>query len=1115
MRQLFILGLVCFSLMVVAQPANDICNNAISLGTLPLGAGTCRTGDNTNANPEFPYPFQSGCSGSLFQDWPAADVWYTFTTPLLANEVQIQISGDIVNPNVAIYGGSCGGLIGIGCGSYNSFGTFRVAPVTAGRVYYVQVSGGNETDVGEFQICLTATDNPNICVAATNFTVNPAPNNGYYSPGQTVNFCFAVTEFVQRSTNWFHGITISPGAGYTPGSLTPVSTPASCDGNGDWAFYNTITSSATGTSAGTGFYYDSGLGGPLDGDPGNNYGDNCTNNTWNFCWSLQIPSYPTVAACLNASQDLGITIETWGDGEIGSWSSFSCQADPLVNFSAVLQCCPLPITSSTPPGCGGTCTGTATAIGTGVDPHTYTWDNGQTGSTITGLCSGNYNVTVVDQNNCESYATVTVGASTPLTLNGSSTNVTCFGANNGGAIVTTIGGVAPFNFAWNNSISINNDTLSNLGLGSYSVIVTDASGCTATRSYTITEPTQLIVSLVDSQSVSCFGAADGAIDINATGGQPNYVYSWSNGAATQDLVGIIGGNYIVTVSDAANCRDTFSITITDANQVSIISTVDSISCAGQNDGKINIDVSGGASGSSVGFTFLWGNGNTTDSLTNLGIGNYSVTISDANACSIALSFSLGTPSLISPTYTIDSLGCNLFNVDINVVGGTSPYSFIWSTGDSTEDIGPVVANNYQLTITDVNGCSISSSVDVINNNPSTILNISFLATNESCFGLSDGAIDAAIVGGALPNTFLWNNNSTSEDLTGITSGTYILTVTDANGCFDIDSVNITAAQAINSIAIADSVSCFGEATGRIILNVSGGAAPLNFLWNTGATTADLDSVQAGNYTVVIADANGCIDSLSITVDQFPLLEVAVTIQDNICFNYNDGSATINVIGGLPSYNIEWSNGNVTNQILNLRFGDYAVSVTDANGCDTVANFTVVRADTIGLQLPDTVSIDFTDSIELALEYLIQDNDSVSFSWSPTNELTCSDCSNPIAFPYLSGDYIVTMSVDGCVYKDTVFIKVGPPSIYMPNAFSPNNDGTNDLFLPITFGSKEFMFRVFDRWGEKIFESNDIKNGWNGLYDGKQLPPSTYIYFVYIKFLDDSEKYLKGSITLIK
>jgi hypothetical protein len=249
--------LLFWSMWLYSQPTNDLCGNAISLGTLPIGVSTCRTGDNTNGNAEFPYPFQQSCSGSSIQDWPAADVWYTFTAPANANELSVQISGDLINPNLALYTGSCGGLVGIGCGSYNSFGVFTIAPITAGQTYYIQVSGGTETDFGEFQICLNPRDNPDICIAATNFTVNPPPVNGYYRPGQTVNFCFAVTQFVQQNDNYFHGISITPGSGYTPNSLTPVSSPASCSGFGNWAFYNSITSTQNNTSAGPGFYFDS------------------------------------------------------------------------------------------------------------------------------------------------------------------------------------------------------------------------------------------------------------------------------------------------------------------------------------------------------------------------------------------------------------------------------------------------------------------------------------------------------------------------------------------------------------------------------------------------------------------------------------------------------------------------------------------------------------------------------------------------------------------------------------------------------------------------------------------------------------------------------------------
>ncbi len=443
------------------QLANDDCAGAQSLGALPTpslcdGSPTEGQGNpvttngltNVNAVSENPYTTVTNCQGSgNDMASPATDVWYSFTAT--GNELDVSITGAINTPNVGLYEGTCGALIPRGCdiGAGGNLNT-TFTQMTPGTVYYLQISGGNLTDQGIFNLTLQNNNSCDACLITSSIVATPAPVNGTYQAGQVVNFCYTVSEWEQQNTNWFHGIEIQLGAGWVPGSITGQVPAASISGGGTFGWYNGITSSATGNTYGNGFYYDENN----DGDPGNNFGDDCNGAcTWTFCWNVTAASCPPAAD----GDDLGITVNTLADGEAGSWTNLACVNDDDYVFSAALTCCPDPQMAQTPESCPGASDGTATATGLGTAPWDYVWtdavgnpvqtDNNLNGaSTVTGLAPGNYLVTVTDDNGCVTTGSIQVGTGpsccsmTDLTINVTNCYV------NGGFLEYDIAGVLTF-----------------------------------------------------------------------------------------------------------------------------------------------------------------------------------------------------------------------------------------------------------------------------------------------------------------------------------------------------------------------------------------------------------------------------------------------------------------------------------------------------------------------------------------------------------------------------------------------------------------------------------------------------------------------------------------------
>ena len=502
----------------------------------------------------------------------------------------------------------------------------------------------------------------------------------------------------------------------------------------------------------------------------------------------------------------------------------------------------------------------------GTAPYTYLWNTGATTEDISGLIAGSYEVTITDANGCIEIRTYNVTEPGQLILSGIATDVLCNGETNGSVDITVSGGIIPYTFLWSNGATT--EDLVNVAAGTYSVTVTDANGVSVSDSYTVNEPTAIVVTgNVTDESVA--GGSDGAIDLSVSGGASPYTYLWSNGELTQDISGLVKGTYVVVVTDANNCSVTTSFDVDGPGILSLTGIATGVTCNGDSDGAINITVGGGTRP----YSFVWSNGATTEDISGLSSGVYTVTATDLNGETISGSFTVIEPNALVLSGTVTDVtadGRSDGQIDLTVNGGVAPYTYLWNTGATSEDLIQLPQGNYEVTVTDFNGCTQTINFTV--GGPST-LTLTGVASGVSCNGDSNGTIDITVGGGLPPYTYVWSNGSTSEDLNGLTPGDYTVTATDANGANITGTFTINNPAVISSVANVTNVSSAGASDGKIDLVVSGGTQPYTYLWSNGDITQNISGLVAGNYQVTITDANGCTLTETYTIGEASILVV--------------------------------------------------------------------------------------------------------------------------------------------------------------------------------------------------------------------------------------------------
>jgi len=364
-------------------------------------------------------------------------------------------------------------------------------------------------------------------------------------------------------------------------------------------------------------------------------------------------------------------------------------------------------------------------------------------------------------------------------------------------------------------------------------------------------------------------------------------------------------------------------------------TVTNVACNGGATGSVTITPSGGTPS----YTYHWSNGQTAATLSGVVAGTYTVTVDDASGCSGTASETVTQPNALTVSLTATNSGCGSPNGSITstVSGGTSTYTYHWSNAATTATVSNLSPATYTVTVTDSHQCTTTSSAAV---NSSGLLNLSATQNNTNCSGGSTGSANVTVNGGTAPFTYTWSNGNTTASISGVTAGTYRITVSDNTGCSGTASVTISLGGAPSLTVSATNVSCFNAGTGIASVNVSGGTAPYSYSWNNGNTSASITNLNAGSYYLTVTDSRGCTTVDSAIITQPASITVFVSPVQPTCSGLSNGSASVTATGGTPSYTYNWSTNASGTSISNLPAGNYSVTLTDANHCTSQASFTV-------------------------------------------------------------------------------------------------------------------------------------------------------------------------------
>ena len=562
-------------------------------------------------------------------------------------------------------------------------------------------------------------------------------------------------------------------------------------------------------------------------------------------------------------------------------------------------------------------------------------------------------------------------------------NVDCYNGENGSIDISVSGGSGNYTYDWdyNGTETPNTDPqdLNNLSSGIYTVTVNDSnSNCSATTSFTISQPTEALSSTITSiTDVLCHGEATGAIDLTITGGTGPYSILWNNGSTDEDQNNLTAGTYNVTITDANGCSTTNQATISQpTNSLSAnITNINNVSCKNGTDGSFNVNVTGGTSP----YQYSIDNGTTNqnnDLFENLSAGTYNVLVTDANNCTANAQVTITEPEKIKVSITnvnnVDCSGEATGDISISVYGGTQPYTYSWSNSATTQNLTDVVAGTYSVTVTDANGCTASANTTISEPSSPISLNISKVDANTAQ-GCTNGEATANVSGGTSPYTYAWSasaNNQTTSTATNLHVGSHSVTITDANGCELTQSIVISCVNTCDaeiSIGNITNVLCVGDATGSGTVTASSTANPsatFTFTWSNGQVDAGVTSSTINNITAGVYDVSVTIDgtvcqpveeTISIS-EPNNALNLTASSTDELGPNTNDGTASATATGGVEPYTYQWSPGGETTQnISGLASGSYTVTVTDANGCTETATVTVNPGSCHNLSISGTSS----------------------------------------------------------------------------------------------------------------------------------------------------------------
>jgi gliding motility-associated-like protein len=735
------------------------------------------------------------------------------------------------------------------------------------------------------------------------------------------------------------------------------------------------------------------------------------------------------------------------------------------------------------------------------------------------------------------------------------TNNTCFESNDG-IITTNITGGVPFTtgtsylISWTgpNSFTSTASSISNLIAGIYILRIEDSNGVFITEQYTVTQPDLLIITTDLEQNISCFEGSDGAIEVSASGGTLSYTFNWTTTDGTgivqgnEDQSGLTTGTYNLELMDKNACLTTKTFILTEPKAIGISTVLkEDILCFGDAAGAIEIAVTGGTpievSSGVFEYTYSWlgPNGFTSNvqNISNLFAGTYTIEITDNLGCIERTDIVLTEPTAIEINYTkidVTCYGATDGAIDVTVTGGRPPYQISWSNFGNGYSQSNLSAGDYIVTITDENQCEANVTITI----EQPIFFIAPIVNPISCNNANDASIDLNLTGGVAPITVSWSDDpSAGVQRNNLAPGSYTVTILDSelNQCPIIQTFIITNPPAITvTNVVTDAIDCTIENSGSILLEVSGGTPPYDFIWNTGQTTEDLTNIPPGDYSVEIKDKNNCIINKQFSIyRQEPIeIEFLVTEIPDCDLKTVSQRTVAKITGGISPYTYSWSAGSVSitdNTIMTTsQNGLYTLTITDDKGCTESKMFLV--------DLPTIGNADYSyDAFSINNYNLLSIADPIQFTnltignysnitWDFGDGSPTTSDENPVHIYDQVGVFNVVLKIEldfGCIaiIEKTLNITQGYVLIN-PNAFSPNNDGYNETIRPSFKGFKEIEMTIYDTWGVPIYYEKNLElNGWDGTIKGLPAENGNYVMVVKGNTFYEKEIITITALTLLK
>ncbi|MCI5081928.1 MAG: carboxypeptidase regulatory-like domain-containing protein [Saprospiraceae bacterium] len=625
----------------------------------------------------------------------------------------------------------------------------------------------------------------------------------------------------------------------------------------------------------------------------------------------------------------------------------------------------------------------------GTPPYSFEWGDGTTADTRTDLTLGTYFITVTDANGCAGIESISINEAMQIFL--TSVPPACPGGCDASASVAVLGGQMPYSYLWSNGAtgSVN----PNLLPGIQSVTVTDANGCMVSSTIIIEDGESDLALSVEGENAVCNGT--GSAEAIPAGGIPPYQYEWNTGAQTATIENLFAGTYTVTLTDAAGCEQIASVVILTENDLSVLVEVDYI--CGDPFGSATATATGGVPP----YSFEWNDGQTGPMAINLTPGEtYKVTVTDQEECTIAKTILVADIDELDIAINASLPSCDGFfdgTATAFVLGGSGDYTFLWEGGQQNPTIEFLGPGTYTVTVSDENGCGGTATTTIVQPNP---IEITTTTTNAICGVPNSGTVEATVTGGTPPYTYMWNTYATGSDhespiLTDLPPGPYTVLVKDVNGCEAMAAFTIEEEEDL-ALSISSQAALCGQNNGSATVTASAGTAPYTYQWDDASaqTTATASDLGAGTYSVTVTDANGCQDIAQVTIADSPAVSCIVNIDNPVTTpGGSDGQLSVMVQGGTPPFDFLWNNGMMAQTITDLPTGSYSVTVTDANGCETTCEATLVQPARLG----DYVWIDSNENgiqdpaesgfagVEVILTGTTQNGESITKSTSTNND----------------------------------------------------------------------------------------------------------------------------------